>query len=268
LYAAAIVGDLFVGEHGAERRTPVDRHLGHVCQAVAVEDLGAFDLVEAVEGAVRVELLGQFADRAGRVALGIEPRVVQLQEDPLRPPVVVRFDRCQLAGPVIAEAQRLELADHVADVALGRLARVHAVLDGELFCGQAEGIEAHRVQDVEPLHPLQPAVDVRRDVPQRMAHVQAHARRVREHVQAIQLRPCRVEAGVARVEHRERALLGPVLLPACLDGVRKLRVVPMRVLVVGRSRRLCRSCPGCLGHHTDWRLLASCSRCFFASPAR
>ena len=68
--------DLFVGEHGAELGAPVDRDLG---------------------------LVG-------------EPALEQLQEDPLRPAEVVGIGGVDLARPVVAEAEHLELAAEGGDV--------------------------------------------------------------------------------------------------------------------------------------------------------
>ena len=49
-------------------------------------------------------------------------------------------------------------------------------LDGELLRGQAEGVVAQGVQDVLAEHPVEAAVDVGRDVAERVADVQARRR--------------------------------------------------------------------------------------------
>ena len=79
--AAAVGGDLLVGEHGAERRAPVDRRLVEVREAVRVDDRRARVGVEidprrgrrgwrrSRARAPRVELRDQLGDRAGPVLL-------------------------------------------------------------------------------------------------------------------------------------------------------------------------------------------------------
>ena len=119
--------------------------------------------------------LAKLADRPGLVDGGIEIAVVQLEEDPLRPFVIARVGGGEAAPPVVAEPDRLELADHVGDVALGGDTGMDAVLDSELLSGQAECVEAHGMQHVEPAHPLVPAEDVRGDVAQWVPDVQADA---------------------------------------------------------------------------------------------
>ena len=78
-FDVAAVLDLFVGEHGAERRAPVDRHLGDV----------------------------------GEVFLH------QAQEDPLGPAVILGIGGRDLALPVVGKAEPLDLAAEVVDVAFG-----------------------------------------------------------------------------------------------------------------------------------------------------
>ena len=111
--AAAVGGDLLVGDDRAQARAPVDRRVGHVRQAVRRRSTSARSVgdssrhvapVAGVAGA-GVELGAQLADRpgaaraaVGRSALGVVPRVEDLQEDPLRPAVV--------AGSVVSIERR------------------------------------------------------------------------------------------------------------------------------------------------------------------
>mmetsp|Transcript_16194 Transcript_16194/g.38513 ORF Transcript_16194/g.38513 Transcript_16194/m.38513 type:complete len:277 (-) Transcript_16194:215-1045(-) len=161
------VDDLLVGEHRAELGAPVDELL-------------------VLEGEAALE---------------------ELQEDPLGPLDVPHVGRRQLALPVVREAERLELSLEVSDVLLGRLFGVRPRVDRVLLGRKAEGVPAHGMQHVEVLHPPVPSHDVRSGVAFRVTHVQARARRVREHVQHVllllALAPARGE-GVLRL---------PVLLP-------------------------------------------------------
>ncbi len=167
----AAVDHLLVGEDGAEGGAPVHGHLGDVGEALLVE----------------------------------------LLEDPLRPLVVLRVAGADLAVPVVGEAERLDLARERRDVLVGRDLGVRARLDRVLLGGEAERVEAHRVQDVEALRALVAAEDVRGGVALGVADVQAGAGGVREHVQ-------RVELGLrGEVDRGEGLLLLPAGLPLLFD---------------------------------------------------
>ena len=195
---AALGGDLLVGEHRAQAGAPVDGGAGDVGQAEGVDDLGLLGgaqvgpVAAAGDGDLSGgELVAQLGHRPGRAlaapvaarGLGVEPGVEDLQEDPLGPAHVVDVDGGQGAARVVGQAQAAQLAAHVGDVGLGGDARVLASGDGVLLGGQAEGVVAHRVQDVPASHPGETGDDVGGDVAQRVAHVQALAGGVGEHVQ-------------------------------------------------------------------------------------
>jgi hypothetical protein len=170
----------------------------------------------------RVELGDQLADGAGLVGLAVVPGVVDLQEDPLRPPVVGRVGGDDRAPLVVAQAQAPQLAPHVDHVGLGGDTGVLAVLDRVLLGGEAEGVEAHAVQHVVALHAHVAGVDVGADVAQWVPDVEPGAARVGEHVEHVELGavPQLLEA-LAQVADRvggvERALLLPARLPPRLD---------------------------------------------------
>jgi hypothetical protein len=93
---------------------------------------------------------------------------------------------------------------------------VLAGLYGVLLGGQAEGVVSHRVQDVEAFLAFVARVDVRGDIAQRMAYVQAGARRVGEHVEHVEFGPRRVGLD----------LVGFIFLPAALPlGLDLLEIV-------------------------------------------
>ena len=89
----------------------------------------------------------------------------------------------------MVDAQPAQLGADRRDVGLGGDPRVLPGLDGVLLGGQAEGVVAHRVQDVVAVHPPEPAGDVGAQVAQRVADVQPRARGVREHVHHEELGP-------------------------------------------------------------------------------
>ncbi len=95
------VDHFLVGQHGAQGRAPVDRHLGLVGQPFAVS-IGTHGRRALLRHLGRD---GQFGDGPALFAFGIVPGVEQDQEDPLRPAEIVRIGGIDLAVPVVAEAQ-------------------------------------------------------------------------------------------------------------------------------------------------------------------
>ena len=147
-HLALAVDDLLVRQHRAQRRTPVDRHVGHVG----------------------------------------EPALEELEKDPLGPAVVVRIGGVDLALPVVREPHALHLPAEVRHVLGRGDPRVDPGLDRVLLRRQAEGIPAHRVEHVEAAHPLHARHDVGGDVALEVTDVEPRARWIREHVEAVELR--------------------------------------------------------------------------------
>ena len=72
------------------------------------------------------------------------------------------------------------------------------MFDGRILSRHAEGIEAHRMQDIEALHGLIAGHDIADGIVADMPHVKI-ARRVREHLQRVILRTVRVSLGLVDV---------------------------------------------------------------------
>lgn len=151
------------------------------------------DLVVAAPALAVDDLLIR-EDRAAGVApidrcllLVGEAALVEELEEPLRPLVVRGVARLDLAVPVVGEAELLLLLLHVLDVAVRPVGRLDTVLDGRVLSRHAEGVEAHRMQDVEALHRLVARHDITDGVVAHVAHVQV-ARRIREHLECVVLR--------------------------------------------------------------------------------
>ena len=160
-----------------------------------------------------------------------EAGLMEAQEDPLRPAVVVRLARRELAVPVDRPAHALHLAADRGDVLARRLGRVAARPDRGVLGGKAERVVAHRVHHALPVPALVQRHDVAHRVVLDVPHVQL-ARRVGQHLEHVE-----ALVGVSRsgVGHVEDALALPDLVPARLDGG---RVVALGLLVRDHRRIL------------------------------
>ena len=147
--------DLFVGKHAFTGGAPVDGHLLFISQPVFKE----------------------------------------LKENPLRPFVIVRVRRIDLAGPVKRNTQRLELLLKARDVLLRYDGRVYMVLDSIVFGRQAKRVPADRIQDIIALQAAFPRHDVQRRIGTGMPHVEPLAGRIREFDQRVILRLVHVRVG-------------------------------------------------------------------------
>ena len=172
----------------------------------------------------------QFGDRPAFLLLGVEPGVEEHEEDELRPAEVGHVGGGQLAVPVIAEAQHLQLAAEVVDVALGRGPRMGAGLLGVLLGRQPEGVPAHGVHDAVAPVAAVAADDIGGRVAFRMADVQAGAAGVGEHVQDIHLGSLRQPGG------GERAVRFPIVLPFRFDRGRVIAWHVVESRGVGRNK--------------------------------
>ena len=197
--------DFLVGEDGAKIGRPPDGRVG---------DEGEADVVDLIAGpAFGFELTNRF----GLVGFLAEIRVVDLQEDPLRPTHVFRIGGGDFAVPIVGESERLQLAAEGFDIGGGGDRRVLAGFDGVLFGGQAERIVAHRMQHVVAGHAFVAADDVGGGVAFRVADVEARAGRVGKHVEHVVFRLGGVEVRVARAGGAEGFLGLPALLPLGLE---------------------------------------------------
>ena len=147
----------------------------------------------APAGAVDHLLVGEhrLAARApvdARLPLVGEVALEHLQEDPLVPAVVLGQAGGDLAFPGVADPDALELPFHVGDVLERPLLGMGAVLDRGVLRRQAKCVPAERVQHVEATHPFHARDNVADHVIADVADVRV-PRRVREHFEAVELRP-------------------------------------------------------------------------------
>ena len=244
---AATVDHFLVGQHRAQLGAPVHGLLAQVGQSTRVEPLlpllrraRAPRTLRAIHRHLRVarnHVALQLGDRSRLARLRVVPAVVGLQPDPLRPLHVARIDGAELAAPVVAEAEALQLPAKVVDGLGGGHLRMHARLHRVLLGGQAEGVPSHRMQHVAAAHALEARDDVGGRVALGVPHMQTRAAWVREHVQHVVLGARGVEARIARVAHAIGAIALPARLPGELDAISQRRVVAEWSLVghAGRS---------------------------------
>ena len=196
---ALAVGHLLVGKNGVALGAPVDRVL------LAV----------------------------GKAALP------HLLEHPLAPAVVLGVAGAHEAVVVVGEAHAAHGGQGVVHVGVRPLGSLGVVLDGGVLSRQAEGVEAHGMQDVEAAHAGLTSHGVADGVVARMAHVEV-ARGVREHLKDVLLGLGGILIGL------EEVLVGPSLLPLGLDGggvVRRDAVLEGgRGVVALSAHALCLSC--------------------------
>ena len=239
----ALGGDLLVGQHGAQARAPVDHGVGEVDEAELVDSLvlllgGQVAEVAAVLGLASAghEVAHEVLDRAGLLLLLVEPGVVDLQEDPLRPAIKLRVRGGNGAARVVAQAQHGQLAAHVGNVRLSGRARVGAGLDGVLLCRQTKRVITQCVQHVLAQHAVVARVHIRGDVTQRVADVQPRTRRVGEHVLNVEFVLGQLDLVLRRLRSKitnrvrcvKRVVVTPVRLPLLLDLIGQLGRIAVR----------------------------------------
>ena len=164
---AATFLDLFVSQAGLTGRAPVDRGAGAIGQPAPVEE----------------------------------------EEDPLRPAVIIRQAGVDLPIPVIAGANALQRALIAGGELRYHLSGIAAEANRLVFGRLAEGVPAHRVQDVEAGHALETAEGVSGDVVLQVPDVETRAGGVREELQTVELRLSGMVRGA------ESALRLPPALP-------------------------------------------------------
>ena len=171
-----------------------------------------------------------------------EPVLEELQEEPLRPPVVRRLVRRDLAVPVDRPPHPAHLLDDRRDVALGDLERAAALLDRRVLRRQPERVEAHRAQHRVPGATAEVRDHVAERVVQHVPHVQASGR-IREHLEHVEMAVVRRRR--LRVLDREGALRVPDGLPLPLDCVCVVLVhrLPLLGAVSQRRKSLSRERP-------------------------
>ena len=162
---------LLVGEHRVAGRTPVDGRGFAVCQ----------------------------------------PVLVKLQEEPLRPLIVFGHAGVHFVVPVVHRAYLPQLFLHGGDVLHGAVLGMDARLYGVILGRQTESVEAHGLEHLIPLHPLETRIGIRRTVVVPVPRMKFRAGRIGKHFQNVTFLVH--SAAVELVKSRIR----PDLLPLLFD---------------------------------------------------
>src|SRR5262249_49013420 len=161
-------------------------------------------------------------DRLGPIRLRVEPGVVDLEENPLRPFVISRLGFVDFPFPIVIETEPLQLALKLRNVFTGGNCRMLTGFDRVLLCGQTKGVPAHRMQDVETAQAFIPRYDVSRCVAFRMTNVQPGSAGVRKHIEHVEFWLRRIETLLAWVQRVKKLALLPDGLPFRLDLVERI----------------------------------------------
>ena len=141
-----------------------------------------------------------------------QPLFKHLEENILRPPVVILLRRINDARPVKGKTDALELLGKLADVAVGQLAGMDAGLDSGVLGRQSESVKSDGKQNIIALHTPLAADNLQSGVCLDMPDVHPHAGRIGEFDQPIEFR---LVGSILRLENMR---LLPTLLPLALNG--------------------------------------------------
>ena len=222
----AVVQDFFVGANNLAVLAPPHLSVGVVSEALGILELA--DFCSTLSSHVGGD--GQFFDGAALLLVFIEPGAVKALENPLRPLVILGVGGVHFLFPVVGKAEALDLAAEIVAVLLGGNGRMGTGLNSVLFGRQAESVPTHRVEHVKTAAALVAANDIRCSVTFGVAHMEASATGIREHVQAVEL-------GLGLIGARlESLMFFPVGLPLGFD---LLRIVLCHCFIpqVGSARR-------------------------------
>ncbi len=161
----------------------------HPLALLLPDDLAAAALADAVNDLfVGKAYLAAGAPVDGHGGLVGQTVLEHLEEDPLRPLIIVRVRGIDTAVPVKAVAQHLELARKVGDVVAGHDGRMDVILNGKVLGREAEGVIADGENDIVPVHALFARDDIHGREGPRMADMQAGSAGVRKLNQTVKLR--------------------------------------------------------------------------------
>src|SRR5262245_24394755 len=162
-------------------------------------------------------------NRLSFVGARIEPRIVNLQKNPLRPFVITRIGSVDLPLPVVGKTDSFKLFFEFRDVFARSDCRMLAAFDCVLLCRESERVPAHRMQNIESAHTLVTRDDVRGSITFGMANMQSSAARIGKHIEDIKFWPRGIETFLTGIGRVKKLLLFPNGLPFRFEFVEWVR---------------------------------------------
>ena len=218
---------LIVGQHSTQLGTPVHHrvtqigdaiihehivalHLGHGIPLVGSELVGAVRVGIASIRAMFLKMCYQFLDGTGFIEFSVIITLEHFQEGPLCPLVIGGITGAHLTVPVITETYFVQLLAITCNILIGSYLGMLSCLDGILLSGKAISVISHGMQHVKSFQALVTRIDVTGYVAKGMSHVQACSRRIRKHIEHIELGTAIVNFTFVGV------MFTPILLPLFL----------------------------------------------------
>src|SRR6516165_8218063 len=189
----------------AQLRTPVHWNVSNVSKSNAVR------IGSAISG-----------NRLSSICFRVEPGVVDLEENPLRPFVISRVRRVDLPLPIVGKTNALQLTLELDHVFTGGNCRMLTGFDRVLLRRQTKCVPAHRVQHIEAAHPLITRDNVSCRVAFRMPNVEASSARIREHIEHVEFWLCRIKTFLAGIGSVKNLPLIPDGLPFWLNLIERI----------------------------------------------
>ena len=193
-----------VSQYGTESRTPVYHGFAQVSDTIVHQDfllflftLGIpffgcemkFFTTSYVETFCTLlsKTFFKFADRHCLLACVAIEVTEHLLESPLCPVVINRFASAYFTIPIKTETNLIQLFAIAVDVGFGSYSRMLTCLDGILFSRKSICIVTHRIQYIKSLQTLVTGINIAGNITERVTYVQSRTRRVREHIQYVEL---------------------------------------------------------------------------------
>ena len=201
---AHAVNNLVIGQNRTQSGTPVHHRLTQIGNTVVHQSVLLFFFAHTqpflsrehiffatgnieIQRSVFTKMTTQIFYRHRFLQTVVVVRVEHLHKCPLRPFVIDGFTGTYFPVPIEAETDFIQLLTIAVDVFVGRLFWVLTRLNSILFGRKSVGIITHRIQNIEALQPLVASIDIAGDISQGMTNMQSCSRRIREHVQNIEL---------------------------------------------------------------------------------
>ena len=152
----------------------------------------------------------QFINGACLIEFSVIITLEHLQKGPLCPLVIDWVASAHFTVPIIAETYLIQLLTVAGNILVGGDFGMLSRLNGILLGRQTISIIAHGMQHIEAFQTLVTCINVTGNITQGMSHMQTRSRRIREHIEYIELRTVIIYFTFVGV------MFTPILLPLFL----------------------------------------------------